>query len=304
MILENSSSIKLNIKDAEIALHKQIDTFAVVESHQEYSLSPDHHHTFFEMIYVVNGTINHSINGDEVKPLKTGDFIFIDVGTIHSFTVHDVTAINLVFTPQLIDKNIQSCTSLKELFKSDKFSPGMYTAPFPVDTILHDSDKSLLNMLYFLMSKFENPMSLSYKIIRSSVVSMLMHIFEPHYDNNSKVNPITEELIRIIAEHYNEENLLTRAATELNYTIPYISAIFKKDIGMSFKEYLQIHRINKAKFFLDTTDMSVSNISDAVGYSNIKFFRMIFRKYTNMSPTQYKKSPSYNHIEKVHQKKL
>ncbi|MBE7012079.1 MAG: helix-turn-helix domain-containing protein [Ruminococcaceae bacterium] len=298
MIIQNQS-IMLNIKDAEDAFHKQIDNFAIHESQQEYSLSPNHHHTFLEMVYVVSGTIDHSINGEELKPLHAGDYIFIDIGTTHSLVVHNALGITMVFTPQLIDKNIQSCSSLKELFKNDKFSSEMRSGAFPVDTILHDNDGSLLNIIRFLKSKFENPQRLSGKIIRNSVISMLMHILEPQFQDNKKINPITEALIKIVDEHYQEQNLLSCSAAELNYTIPYISAVFKNDFGVSFKEYLQIHRINKAKYLLDTTNMAISDICYAVGYSNIKFFRSIFRKYTNMTPTQYKKSPSFDHIKKT-----
>ena len=60
-----------------------------------------------------------------------------------------------------------------------------------------------------------------------------------------------------------------------------ISAVFKNDFGVSFKEYLQIHRINKAKYLLDTTNMSVSDIGYAVGYSNIKFHKPIRIKHTS-----------------------
>ena len=92
--------------------------------------------------------------------------------------------------------------------------------------------------------------------------------------------------------HYSGQNLLSTAAAELNYTIPYISAVFKAEFGINFKEYLLKCRINNAKKLLRTTDMSVSEVGSAVGYSDIKFFRKLFKKHTNMTPRQYKSAPS------------
>ena len=287
MISKNNFIFELNISDAEKAFHRHINDFALVElKAPQYALP--HHHTFFELIYVLNGSLTHSIHGERKQILNKGDFIFIDIGTSHEFYSDDADIINLVFTPAFINKKIQSCSSLRELLSTINIGIEQYSIFFPTDDILHDNDSTLLCMLSFLKTKFDNPQVLSNKIFNQCIISILMHILEPHIKNSYNINPIINSLVKIVDEHYIEQNLLTRASNELNYTIPYISAVFKNHFGMSFTEYLQIHRVNIAKSLLDSTDMSITDIGYAVGYANIKFFRSIFKKHTNMTPRQYR----------------
>ncbi len=295
MINTNKKVIELDYENIELLSHKRFNAFAVVNAFENAEL---HHHIFFELLYIISGTVHHSINGETTEEMHKGDFIFIDIGTIHEYQSNGAKALNVIFTPRLIDKNISTCMSVTELFKRTSLNLETLLTSFPSDTVLHDTDGALLNLIMFLKAKFNNPLPLSYSIIRDCVISMLMHITEPQFISHKSLNRITKALLKIIDEHYSEPNLLSRAANELKYTIPYISATFKNDFGISFKEYLQIHRINKAKHLLDTTNMSILDISFAVGYSNIKFFRTTFKKYTNITPTQYKTSSLINHPKK------
>ena len=287
MFYQETPTYKLNIKDAEIAFRKHIEDFAIVKLEPPHNSLP-HHHTFFEMIYVSEGSLTHSIHGKNAQILHKGDYIFIDIGTSHKFTSDDAVIITIVFSPNFINKKIQLCSSLRELLTTSNIGIEEYSNIFPTDIVLHDNDNTLLNLLQFLKIKFDAPQPLSTKVFKHCVISILIHIIEPEIKNTTHTNPIIESLVTLIDEHYSEQNLMTYAAKELNYTIPYLSAVFKNHFGISFKEYLQTHRINIAKSLLDSTNMSITNISSAVGYSNIKFFRSTFKKYTNMTPRQYK----------------
>ncbi|MEE1047003.1 MAG: helix-turn-helix domain-containing protein [Clostridia bacterium] len=299
MIYDCIIPYELKIPDIEVLSHKQMNGFTIINA-TDAALS--HHHIFFEILYVVKGTVYHSVNGSSKEAMHEGDFVFIDIGTIHEYNSYNANILNIIFTPQFIDKNMQFCFSITELFKRKAFNPETPAISFPADTVLHDTDGTLLNIIMFLKSKFENPQILSYTIMRHGIISMLMHILEPQYLRQKSVSNITESLLKMIDAHYTEQNLLTRAANKINYTIPHISATFKKDLGISFKEYLQMYRINQAKHLLDTSDMSISEVSYAVGYSDVRFFRSTFKKITNATPSQYRRS-SCDHSD-VHSENL
>ena len=53
--------------------------------------------------------------------------------------------------------------------------------------------------------------------------------------------------------------------------------------------FLTKKRVAEAKALLDDTDMSVSDIAGAVGFSGRSYFTSVFRKYEGFSPTEYKK---------------
>lgn len=282
------SPMSLKIEDAEFISGKKIDNFSVFYGTTN---GQPHLHNFFEILYVEKGSLYHSVNAKEEELMKEGDFIFIDIGTIHNYTaIDDVSVINIVFTPDLFIPGMQDCASVSELFKKYKLNLEPLMISFPINTVMHDTDKTALNMIYFLREKSEHPQSLSSTIIRYGLISLLMHITEPELQDRPHLSNITEALLKLVDNNYAEPNLLTRATSELNYTASYISAIFKKDFGITFTDYLMQYRINIAKQLLRTTDMSITDISASVGYSDVKFFRELFKKHTNMTPRQYKNS--------------
>ncbi len=69
----------------------------------------------------------------------------------------------------------------------------------------------------------------------------------------------------------------------------YLNRIFKQEIGMPLMEYLLNKRLDLAKRLLDETNMTVSSIALAVGYSNFSYFSRLFRKCIGVSPMGYRK---------------
>ena len=69
----------------------------------------------------------------------------------------------------------------------------------------------------------------------------------------------------------------------------YFSKLFKSETGQGFMEYLQHARIEKAKKMLKETRIRISDIAQAVGYRDLKFFNKIFRKETSVTPSEYRK---------------
>jgi AraC family transcriptional regulator of arabinose operon len=68
------------------------------------------------------------------------------------------------------------------------------------------------------------------------------------------------------------------------------SLAFRRAFGVPPKHYICMRRISKAKQYLLATDMSIKQVSDKVGYNDLFFFHRIFKKYTNKTPTNYRKS--------------
>ena len=69
----------------------------------------------------------------------------------------------------------------------------------------------------------------------------------------------------------------------------YISQLFKNEIGVGFLAYLTNIRMEKAKKLLLSTDFSVSEIAEQVGYGDYRVFTKVFKKTEGITPTQYKR---------------
>ena len=68
----------------------------------------------------------------------------------------------------------------------------------------------------------------------------------------------------------------------------YFSVLFKKNLNVSFKEYLNYERIKKASELLDDTDLLIKEVADAVGFSDALYFGKVFKKYRIVSPQEYR----------------
>ena len=65
------------------------------------------------------------------------------------------------------------------------------------------------------------------------------------------------------------------------------SHMFKDRMGMSPMHYLNYQRIEKAKDFLLSNSMTITNISRLVGFDDPLYFSRVFKKYTGASPQAY-----------------
>ena len=67
----------------------------------------------------------------------------------------------------------------------------------------------------------------------------------------------------------------------------YLSTLFKKEMGISIKSYVQIRKNEEAKFLLKYTDNTVSEISELLNYCSVGYFIKVFKKYTGVTPKEF-----------------
>ncbi len=82
---------------------------------------------------------------------------------------------------------------------------------------------------------------------------------------------------------------LAEFAAEYGYSADYLGRIFSRAAGISFSEYLANARINKAKFLLSSTSLSIEGVAEALGYYDTCYFNRQFKRITGISPGRYRK---------------
>ena len=100
-----------------------------------------------------------------------------------------------------------------------------------------------------------------------------------------------QKIADFIQMNYHRRFKISQLAEKFHYTRNHMFVLFKREFGVSPIEYLINVRLDKAKMFLTNEDynLSVKEISDAVGFEDPLYFSRLFRKRTGMSPTEYKK---------------
>lgn len=104
------------------------------------------------------------------------------------------------------------------------------------------------------------------------------------------------EVCRYMYENCEKIETISSLAQICHLSESRFSHLFSEITGTSPKNYLVRVRIEKAKEMLMNTDLSVGRISEAVGLHDQNYFSRVFKRFTNMSPTEYREGL----IEQIH----
>ena len=100
---------------------------------------------------------------------------------------------------------------------------------------------------------------------------------------------VIKRMYYYMEKNYGQDLKVESFARMFNYNSNYLGKIFRKEMGDSFNNILDTIRIVNAKRLLLETDMKVYQISEQVGYGNIDYFYLKFKKYVGISPKEFKK---------------
>ena len=102
-----------------------------------------------------------------------------------------------------------------------------------------------------------------------------------------------EKAIRFIRENIDKPMTVKELADVASFTPDHFSRIFAKVMGAGPIEYIHRRRVQRVKLLLLTTEMSLEQIAEKVGFSSATYLLRIFRKYMHMTPKQYRKAAFY-----------
>lgn len=98
-----------------------------------------------------------------------------------------------------------------------------------------------------------------------------------------------EESLKYIGEHFKERLTLESVASKVFVNPKYFSHVFKREMGVSFTEYVIGLKIEHACKLLETTNFQAYRISLECGFSDPSYFNRVFCAQMNMTPQTYRK---------------
>ncbi|WP_010270454.1 helix-turn-helix domain-containing protein [Paenibacillus senegalensis] len=108
-------------------------------------------------------------------------------------------------------------------------------------------------------------------------------------NKKSGKDPIIDFVMDWLSTRYHEEVSLEMLADKLNLSSAYLSVYIKEKTGTNFIDHLNGIRMNKAKELLTKSDKPIVEISRDIGYRNVTSFNRMFKKWTGVSPSEYRK---------------
>lgn len=116
---------------------------------------------------------------------------------------------------------------------------------------------------------------------------MLRCFRDSHLLETGKEGAPIHEILGYIEKHY-QKCTLAQVAETFGFHPVYLTTLLKEKTGKSFVEHLQAQRLNAARNLLLRTEMTVTDIIEEVGYSNVDFFYRKFKQAEGCTPSKYR----------------
>ena len=256
---------------------------------------PLHWHNEMEIIYVISGSCTITINRLPVQ-VYAGDIIFILPDTLHSIDRHEhnkVDFFNIVFDIRLLE----SATPSDACF--DRYLRPYLESQIQIPAVIsssHPQYPELQLTLGRLIQNHELAVPGCELYIKSQLFT-LFWLLEPlktgAEENISRSHSAQirkmKDLLQLISIHYANPLSLKDAASFCGYSIPHFMKFFKSFTGSTFVEYLNTYRLKKAGELLLSTDLTVLEVSEAVGFDNHSYFIRLFKRYYGTTPKKHRR---------------
>ena len=252
-----------------------------------------HYHEYIELLYADSGDFEVYING-KVETMPEGSMVIINAREAHTVRglTFDRTHTCVKFIPQILFSSEQTVTELE------------YSIPYVFESFGHirSFSKELIEdtpiPAAFSTIKSENSAKkFGYElVIRAEVLKIFSWIIRYWHDSTDSavLHEPSDREISIIrkARDYIDKNYdevtLTSCSAECGLSYSYFSRVFNDCVGMKFKDYVNLTRVNRSINLLVDTEMSITDIAVLVGFTSESYYIHVFKKIKNISPYKFR----------------
>ena len=292
---------KLQYECPKLKINKVIDIESITSIHyfefsDDFIDTPESHEPW-ELIYIDRGECN-VIAEDKVILLKQGEMYFHKPHENHMLKTVKGVAPNIfivTFSSSSIamsyfeDRKIKASTSTKQhISEIIHEASGTFELPFNAPEMHGLRLKSNTSL-------WGGPQSV---LIRLELMLIEITRENRYYDNRRRmffpkdiiVDEFVLKMIEFMEKRLYGKFTMDELSREFSYGKTYISKYFARVSGYSIVEYFTMMKINEAKRLIRETKKNFFEISELLMFSNSHYFSSVFKKYTGMTPSQYKKS--------------
>lgn len=224
--------------------------------------------------HIIDGSFTFVINDKHITAHK-GDTVILDCFKPHEYYTNDS------FESIWVHFNGPNCMDFYDEITKNEGNLIKCSDAQHVKTLLfrlfnnisgseHSSKMNMSLTIYKLLAELSNPLHISNK-------------------NQSSYEENIQDAKKYIVDHLNETLTVNKIAETIHMSASHFSRVFKQQTGFSPYDYVLISRLNKAKDYLQKTDMTVSQIAYEVGFNSTANFVFFFTSHTGLSPSKFRK---------------
>lgn len=238
--------------------------------------STKHVHDAFEIYYMKEGNCTYYID-DRIYKVVAGDVILIPGNTAHR-TMYDGVA----HTRQLVNCSydyipsigLERLASIGSLYRNHR--------------VISQIEELLAKIEY----EYSHADALSVEVLKCFTAELLFVILR--HKNEHETATQSSDFVSLVQEYiqnnYMNEVKLSSIAEMLSVSQEHLSRVFKKEMGIGFKEYLVQLRLQKAEDMLKhETGRAVSEVAYACGFNDGNYFSYKFKKAYGISPSEVRR---------------
>lgn len=267
-----------------------------VKFHENFNQIPIHWHEEIEVIYIEYG--DYELNIDlESHTGKCGDIFFIKPFSLHSIKTNNNESTNILHSIVFDLAMLQSALADGSLVK--------YLAPIinnqnDLPLYINEDSSAYNEILKCLLNIFKcykeknKAYELKIKAYLFNLFSLLYEYDLINENTNSTLSKRAPENIRkilnYISDNYYNQLSIKDIAKVSGFSEFHFMKFFKKHIGITCIEYINLFRLEQAANMLVNTDKSIMNISLEVGFNNVSYFNKLFKNTYNLTPKNFRAS--------------
>jgi len=296
------SSVQLNTFKVDSNLQSKIDYGSIefplevfIDDLCKYDVGfiPWHWHKEVQFAIVKKGIVEFFFLDKSFK-LSEGNGVFINSNSLHQIrpVIPGSIVTNIAFNHILIGRHNLSIIDRKYISPIVNNSNLNF---FILDSNIKWNKEIITKLLEIcdLYEKRDFGYELSIKNLLCSLWLIIACNLIPSLELKSKLNRHEEERIKVMLEYihnnFSRDISLKDIADSTHISKSECCRCFKKYLRMSPFEYLMQYRIIEASALIQNTTKPITEIMSLVGFNDASYFAKIFKKFTNYTPTQYRK---------------
>ncbi len=270
--IENINVYQGKFENVKVYFWINISDFPLMHSHEDY----------WEFTVVQSGTIENHVNGT-TQICTPGTLFYCTTKDVHNLISNEksIRYVNFTIAESAMEQLLApfSGKTIDSLYRNQR----IYSLPTEMfssmETVLH-------NLNIIPLDQYEK----TNDIIISQIMDFLQFIVLELQSEESSNQPLWMQTLN---EMKLSEEFFTYTVDDLcqklNYSRMQLSRLFKAHFGTTPHDYLLSNRLLYAQNLLINTDLNTIEIANAVGYSNLAQFNIVFKNKFGVTPGQYRK---------------
>lgn len=239
-----------------------------------------HRHHFYELLFVWEGAGKQFIDFINY-PIRNNSAVFIKPNQVHQSNIQQFGSVDvLIFNHEFYETNVDTLFSDSYLFPL----PNLYLDLSESEIYLFKRYLDLLKTEYFSEADAS--------ILRNLLSIMLKYLDRLYKTNQNaqdrRIDPRTIRFQKLLETNFAKEHLPRFYASELSITVKHLNTIVQKDLGKSASTLIRERVLLEIKRLLSYSELRQKEIAYALGFEDPSYMSHYFKKYTGISPRQFK----------------